>query len=243
MTRLLYTLKFLFCVLSLTTQFSLATTISKAPVTTTSVSTEIIELARSKAAQYDMPIISAFLADYNSDDIKYLSYLNENSKTLPQDIINYLYRIITISQYDSLQQDMASTFPFDEFQTFVQPFPWYSNILKSANATTFYVPEDFESTIHIETTSVVSANIGTTNMTSISKNTDNTVVTKTSTISTESNKSSTSNSSESSGTISTKSSNGGSRVIMGFVPAFSSSPLIILTLLSTCLLLPFFLII
>lgn len=117
---------------------------------------------RSDAAKYDMPFFTAFLNDFDTDIGKYTSFMMENHITLPQAIADYYYHLATITSDINLESDIVQTFPFTVFQTFVTIFPWYSSLLKEANLTTLYLPNDFVTTNTASlSTSITPENIST----------------------------------------------------------------------------------
>lgn len=122
----------------------LAVTVANAVTTTTiSVDPTVISSAQSAAAAADAPIFIEFLSDFATNMNSYTSYMNSNKMTLPQDVANYYFHISDISETSKLQQDLATSFPFSNFKTFITAFPWYESILSRASASTFYVPQDF----------------------------------------------------------------------------------------------------
>ncbi|CCD24993.1 Afb1p NDAI_0E01770 [Naumovozyma dairenensis CBS 421] len=110
--------------------------------------------ARSEAANVDMPFFMAFLDDFGSQLPQYTSYMAQNHFTLPQAIADYYYHIAFLPDTADLQADIANTFPFNQFQTFITAFPWYSSLLSHASVSTIYLPEDF-----IENTAINNASI------------------------------------------------------------------------------------
>ena len=103
------------------------------------------EQIRSMAAEQDLSFFSAFLSDFGSNYQSYTSYMAENSMRLPQEVMDYYNHLAQLPQTADLQQDIASSFPFTQFQTFVTEFPWYTSLLEDAGASTIYMPEYFES--------------------------------------------------------------------------------------------------
>lgn len=139
-------------------------------------STDVNSL-RYEAAGADMPFFTAFLNDFDVNLSKYTSYMMQNHITLPQAVADYYYHLAPLATDIDLQSDIAQTFPFTEFQTFVTVFPWYSSLLSDADATTLLLPDDFvtkevnpthinsskpskSSNTAVETTSSVSRDIG-----------------------------------------------------------------------------------
>lgn len=108
-----------------------------------SIPSEQLQSARGEAAAADLPFFIEFLDDFNLNMQSYTSYMNEAKMTLPQNVANYYYHLKDISETSELLIDLATSFPFTEFQTFITAFPWYSSILLQVSASTFYVPDDF----------------------------------------------------------------------------------------------------
>ena len=99
--------------------------------------------AKQEAAAADLQFFIEFLDDFNVNLVSYTSYMNEAKMTLPQDVANYYYHLKSVTETTQLLDDLATSFPFTEFKTFITAFPWYSSILSEASATDFYVPDDF----------------------------------------------------------------------------------------------------
>lgn len=104
------------------------------------------EGARSSAAEADLPFLTVFAEDLNSNLPAYTSFMASNDMTLPQAVADYYFHLMQLSQTADLQKDVASSFPFTQFQTFVTNFPWYDSLLQRASVSTLYVPQDFVST-------------------------------------------------------------------------------------------------
>lgn len=99
---------------------------------------------RSMAADADLNFFLAFISNFEQDLTQYKTFMAKNHITLPQAVANYYYRLITLPQTADLEADIASTFPFTDFKTFITAFPWYSSLLSDASASTIYLPEDFQ---------------------------------------------------------------------------------------------------
>ena len=100
---------------------------------------------RSMAAEQDFSFFSAFLSDFGGNYQSYTSYMAENNMRLPQGVMDYYNHLAQLPSTANLEEDIASSFPFTEFQTFVTEFPWYSSLLEEAGATTIFLPAYFES--------------------------------------------------------------------------------------------------
>ncbi|EDO16965.1 hypothetical protein Kpol_1041p23 [Vanderwaltozyma polyspora DSM 70294] len=98
---------------------------------------------RSQAAAEDVGFVYAFINDFNTRMADYTSYMQDNDMQLPQGLANYYYHLATEPEDLNLQSDIAATFPFTEFNTFITKFPWYSTLLSEGSVTTFYLPELF----------------------------------------------------------------------------------------------------
>lgn len=113
-------------------------------VTVKSETTDDVDTLRYAAAEADMPFFTAFLDDFDVNLPKYTSYMMQNHITLPQAVADYYYHLAPLATDIDLQSDIAKTFPFTEFQTFISAFPWYSSLLSQVGASTLFVPADFE---------------------------------------------------------------------------------------------------
>ncbi|CAL9736814.1 A-factor barrier protein 1 [Monosporozyma servazzii] len=100
---------------------------------------------RNAAAEADMPFFEAFLNDFDVNLAQYTSYMMQNHITLPQAIADYYYHLAPMATDIDLQSDIAQTFPFTEFQTFVTAFPWYSSLLSDSGVSTIYLPDYYKS--------------------------------------------------------------------------------------------------
>ncbi|KOG97754.1 Afb1p DI49_3569 [Saccharomyces eubayanus] len=100
-------------------------------------------LARSAAADADMPFFLAFLEDFETAFPQYTSYMMQNHLTLPQAVADYYYHIADLASTANLESDIAQSFPFTQFKTFITAFPWYTSLLEKASATTIYPPQHF----------------------------------------------------------------------------------------------------
>ncbi|CAI4046143.1 hypothetical protein N7582_003739 [Saccharomyces uvarum] len=127
-------------------------------------------LARSAAADADMAFFMAFLDDFETAFPQYTSYMMQNHLTLPQAVADYYYHIADLASTANLESDIAQSFPFTQFETFITAFPWYTSLLEKASATTIYLPQHFltDDTQPSETSSVYSSQ---TASTSIAKST------------------------------------------------------------------------
>ena len=124
---------------------------------------------RSEAAKYDMPFFTAFLDDFDTNLEKYTSYMMKNHITLPQAIADYYYHLAPITTDIDLESDIAQTFPFTEFHTFVTIFPWYSSLLKDADLTTLYLPDDFLTTNTANLTTAITSEITSTRISPVTR--------------------------------------------------------------------------
>ncbi|CAI5101102.1 BTE_HP_G0109140.mRNA.1.CDS.1 [Saccharomyces cerevisiae] len=100
-------------------------------------------LARSAAADADMAFFMEFLNDFDTAFPQYTSYMMQNHLTLPQPVADYYYHMVDLASTADLQSDIAQSFPFTQFQTFITAFPWYTSLLNKASATTIYLPQHF----------------------------------------------------------------------------------------------------
>lgn len=100
---------------------------------------------RSIAAQEDLAVLAVFMEDFKTNHDSYTSYLESNKLLLPETILQYYNHVTKLGSTVNIEEDIASSFPFTQFQTFMTLIPWYTSILKEAGATTFYVPDDFNS--------------------------------------------------------------------------------------------------
>ncbi|QLQ78077.1 hypothetical protein HG537_0A03240 [Torulaspora globosa] len=120
------------------------------------------EAARASAAQANLPFYTVCLADINTNMPAYSSYMVDNNMQLPQAVANYYFHAVTLASTADLEADIASSFPFTEFQTFITQFPWYNSLKQKASVSTVYLPQDFmtsstatsdqEATVTAETT-------------------------------------------------------------------------------------------
>lgn len=99
--------------------------------------------ARSAAADADMAFFMEFLNDFDTAFPQYTSYMMQNHLTLPQAVADYYYHMVDLTSTADLQSDIAQSFPFTQFQTFITGFPWYTSLLNKASATTIYLPQHF----------------------------------------------------------------------------------------------------
>ncbi|CDO91789.1 unnamed protein product [Kluyveromyces dobzhanskii CBS 2104] len=106
-------------------------------------SSALVSVAKQEAASADLQFFVEFLDDFNVNLASYTSFMNEAKMTLPQDVANYYYHLKDVSETTQLLEDLATSFPFTQFKTFITAFPWYSSLLSEASATNFYVPDDF----------------------------------------------------------------------------------------------------
>lgn len=102
--------------------------------------------ARTAAAQANLAFYTVCLADINTNLGSYNSYMEENNMQLPQTIADYYFHIAALPSTADLQADIARSFPFTQFQTFITNFPWYESLMQKASITTVYLPQDFLST-------------------------------------------------------------------------------------------------
>ncbi|CAR25810.1 hypothetical protein ZYGR_0A03810 [Zygosaccharomyces rouxii] len=98
---------------------------------------------RLDAAEADMRFFSVFLSDFRVNMDSYTSYLGAHHKTMPQKVADYYHHVAELPQSADLEKDIAASFPFSQFRTFIADFPWYSTLLSSANESTMFLPEDF----------------------------------------------------------------------------------------------------
>ncbi|CCF58863.1 hypothetical protein KAFR_0F02660 [Kazachstania africana CBS 2517] len=132
------------------------------------------QLARQEAAKADMAFFMVFLEDFQINYDSYTSYMIDNHVTLPQAVANYYFRLELDSTVEAnLLSDIAYTFPFTQFQSFITRFPWYSSLLADAGATTmclpeYYVTKDMGSNSTISAIAESSSSITITSSTSIS---------------------------------------------------------------------------
>lgn len=100
-------------------------------------------------AQKSAAIISAeaFLSDaivdIANDYSKYASYMDENSMTYPQTLLQFYVGLGTITDDSFPTSYLVDNFPITQFYTFITNFPWYTSLLSEVDATTFYLPEHF----------------------------------------------------------------------------------------------------
>lgn len=98
---------------------------------------------KSEAAEVDMRFFSVFLLDFRDNEDSYTSYLGDRHKTMPQKVADYYNHVAQLPPSADLERDIAASFPFSQFQTFIAEFPWYSTLLSKAHASTMFIPEDF----------------------------------------------------------------------------------------------------
>ncbi|CAL9728384.1 A-factor barrier protein 1 [Monosporozyma unispora] len=103
-----------------------------------------VDPLRNEAAKDDMSFFTAFLNDFDVNLAKYTSYMMQHHITLPQAVADYYYHLAPMTTDIDLQSDIAQTFPFTEFQTFVTVFPWYSSLLSNAGVSTIYLPDYYK---------------------------------------------------------------------------------------------------
>lgn len=101
------------------------------------------DVARASAAQANLPFYTVCLADINTNMPAYTSYMADNNMQLPQAVANYFFHAVTLASTADLEADIASSFPFTEFQTFITRFPWYDSLKQKASVSTVYLPQDF----------------------------------------------------------------------------------------------------
>lgn len=97
--------------------------------------------AREIAASKDYSFFLGFINDFNTRYEDYVSYMRKEKINLPQKLANYYNRLAAFKSSINLQDDIASTFPFEEFNTFITNFPWYSSLLDESGVTTIIMPE------------------------------------------------------------------------------------------------------
>lgn len=107
------------------------------------------------AVKGDIDFFFRFYQDLNTASQRYNSYMKQQNVAIPETVVNYYYRIAQekISKYST---EMSTAFPFTQFETFAQQFPWYSSLLKDVSKTAVYVPDDFTSSDAV-VTSILSA--------------------------------------------------------------------------------------
>lgn len=138
MKVLKYLSQIILCTLAAT-----AATSSDAESTMTLPATYALSSARAAAAEADMTFFTIFFDDFNANLASYTSYMNGNNMQLPQEFVNYYYHLAGLPSTANLEADLASSFPFTPFQTFITKFPWYSSLLTDASASTLYLPQYF----------------------------------------------------------------------------------------------------
>lgn len=138
MKLLLYLSQIILCTVA-----AAATTSSSMESTMTPPATYALPSAQAAAAEADVTFFTIFFDDFNSNLASYTSYMNANNMQLPQEFVNYYYHLAGLPSSADLEADLASSFPFTPFQTFITKFPWYSNLLMEASASTLYLPQYF----------------------------------------------------------------------------------------------------
>lgn len=103
-----------------------------------------LDQAAELAADYDSPFIVYFIDDFSYNFDAYSSYMELNSIEVPTSLFNYYLEIASETDY-SFTSNLATQFPFEEFQTFITEFPWYSSLLSEADMTTIIAPVDVTS--------------------------------------------------------------------------------------------------
>ncbi|CEP21590.1 unnamed protein product [Cyberlindnera jadinii] len=112
--------------------------------TTTSWSPEELSSATSRALASDASFIYDVMLDINHRYTTYLQYMDSNKMQFPDDIVQYMVGLQTISKESSLFEAVNTmSFPFDDFKTMITAFPWYSSLMSAADLSTFLVPSDF----------------------------------------------------------------------------------------------------
>ncbi|QLL30512.1 hypothetical protein HG536_0A03300 [Torulaspora globosa] len=101
------------------------------------------DAARASAAQANLPFYTVCLADINTNMPAYSSYMVDNNRQLPPAVANYYFHAVTLASTADLEADIANSFPFTEFQTFITQFPWYDSLKQKASVSTVYLPQDF----------------------------------------------------------------------------------------------------
>lgn len=116
-----------------------------AAVAFSQMTTKTDEEARKSAAGANLPFFTVFVSDINTNLAAYNSFMESNNMKLPQAVADYYFHVIRLSQTADLEKDVASSFPFTQFKTFITKFPWYDSLLQRASVSTLYVPQDFVS--------------------------------------------------------------------------------------------------
>lgn len=108
-----------------------------------SYSPDQLSSASSRALHSDASFVLAFLGDFISRST-YLNFMRENSMTYPADLQNYVVRLQSITDDQSLIAALETrSFPFNDFVTMFTKFDWASSFMSEQGVSSFYVPQDF----------------------------------------------------------------------------------------------------
>ncbi|KAL2709982.1 Afb1 [Kluyveromyces marxianus] len=124
-----------------------------------SASSQALNQAKQEAASADINFFIGFISDFNANQKSYTSYMKEAQMTMPQDIADYYFHLQQVTESTQLLEDIATSFPFSDFKTFITAVPWYTQLLSQASITQFYVPDDFMTKQAEVQTSTLSGNI------------------------------------------------------------------------------------
>lgn len=109
-----------------------------------SYSPDELSSASSRALKSDATFIFEFLGDFVSHTLTYLDYMQENSMTFPGDLQNYIFRLQSITNDQSIIAALETrSFPFEDFITMYTKFDWASSFMSANGVSTIYKPEDF----------------------------------------------------------------------------------------------------
>lgn len=118
--------------------------------TTTSFGPEQLSSASSAALEADYSVILNFVEDFGLKYTSYVNFMAANKMALPTPVGNYFVAIQSFNHESELTEYIKTqSFPFSDIATMITKFDWYSDILSSAGASTFYQPEYFLTGGHV----------------------------------------------------------------------------------------------
>lgn len=129
---------------------------------------------RSVAVLDQESFIYTVMLDAATDMGKYSSVMYEKNIEIPQNLLQFIVKINTYEISAFPTSIFISSFPFEDFKTFVTNFPWMSDYLSSCSMTEFKVPSEYSvitTTLHGGEASVATNNVSPTAASSIAPST------------------------------------------------------------------------
>lgn len=87
--------------------------------------------------------ISAVMLNAATDYEKYTTVMRQEGLEFPPELLQFIIEISTYQISEFPTSVYISTFPFDQFQTFITHFSWISDYYSEYDVTSFKVPSDY----------------------------------------------------------------------------------------------------